>query len=377
MEHYLDNCATTMVCDEIVDTLCDVYKNKFGNPSSLHKKGIEAEMLITKSAKNIANIFSVNPDEIYFTSGGTEGNNLCIFGAVDAKKREGNRIVSTAFEHSSVAKTMDKLEAMGFDVVRIKPNRAGEIDIDEIISAVDDKTILVSTMLVNNEIGTVLPITDIAKRVKQKNKKILFHTDCVQGFLKIPIKIKNSDVDMLTISGHKVHAPKGIGAVYIKKGTKVTPQIIGGMQQKGIRSGTENVPGIVALGKSAEIFCDTSKNYDKVNELNQYLRERLEGIKEVKINSPKGASPYILNFSVLGIRSEIMLHFLENLGIFVSSGSACSKGGASATLTAMGLPKAEIDSAIRTSFSVYSTKDDIDALVNGILDGIKNIRKSR
>ncbi len=377
MEHYLDNCATTKVCDEIVDTLCDVYKNKFGNPSSLHKKGIEAEMLVTTSAKQIADIFAVSPDEIYFTSGGTEGNNLCIFGAVDAKKREGNRIVTTAFEHSSIAKSMDKLEAMGYDVVRIKPNKNGEINPDDIVNAVDDKTILVSIMLVNNEVGTVLPIPQIAKRVKQKNKKALFHTDCVQGFLKIPIKIKNSDVDMLTISGHKVHSPKGIGAVYIKKGTKITPQIIGGMQQKGVRSGTENVPGIVALGKSAEMFSEISKNYDKVSELNLYLREKLEGISEVKINSPKGASPYLLNFSVLGIRSEIMLHFLENLGVFVSSGSACAKGGASATLSAMELPKPEADSAVRVSFSVFSTQQDVDALINGILDGIKNIRKSR
>lgn len=377
MEHYLDNCATTKVLDEIADYVADIYKNNYGNPSSLHKKGIEAEKLIAEASAKVAAVLSVLPEEIYFTSGGTESNNLCILGAAEAKKREGNKIVITAFEHSSVLKTAEHLSKQGFEVVKIMPDKNGIINAQDVIDSVDGKTILVSTMLVNNEIGTVLPVYDMAAGVKQKNPKVLYHCDCVQGFLKLPIKLKNSAIDLVSVSGHKVHAPKGIGAVYVKRGVRLSPILWGGMQQKGVRSGTENVPSIAALGKAAELLSDVKTAFDKTAELNNYLRDKLSSLEGVTINSPSDASPYILNFRVNGIRSEIMLHFLEKYEVYVSSGSACAKGGTSNTLTVMGLSKNEADSAIRVSFSRFSNKEDADALVTGIFDGIKSIRKSR
>lgn len=372
MEHYLDNSATTIVYKEVAEKVAEIMTVNYGNPSSLHSKGMEAENELIKARHIIAKSLGAEDNEIYFTSGGTEANNLAILGTVNALKRRGNKIVTTAIEHSSVYETMKNLETQGFQVVYIEPDKEGNISIEDFKAEIDSNTILVSLMAVNNEIGSILPFDKVGKIIKENNSPALLHCDCVQAYCKIPLKPKKIGVDLATVSGHKIHAPKGVGALYIKEGVRIIPQHFGGEQESKIRPGTEALPLIGGFGK-AVAMADIQKNYEYITQLNNYARENLRAIDEVLINSPKDALPYIINISVQGIRSETMLHYLEQFEIYVSSGSACAKGKPSHVLQAMNLNRDLADSALRISFSTDNTKEDIDALCEAVKNGIKTL----
>lgn len=374
MVHYLDNSATTQVSTAAAQKALDIMCNIYGNPSSLHTMGIEAEKELETARNTIAKTIGCESDELFFTSGGTEANNTAIFGAVKALKRRGNKIVTSSMEHSSVMETMAQLEADGFEVTYLTPDENGVITADQIKNAVDDKTILVSVMMANNEVGSINDISKIRKIITAKKSPALIHTDAVQAFGKLNIKVKKLDVDLMTISSHKVHGPKGVGALYIKKGKRILPLHFGGEQEKKIRPGTEALPLIGAFGVAvSEIDIDT--NYEIVKSLNDYTKEQLSQIDSITFISKENALPYILNISVKGIRSETMLHHLAQNNVYVSSGSACAKGKPSHVLSAMGINKDSADSALRISFSKLNTKEDIDALVKHIIEGINNLAK--
>ncbi|MBQ0098570.1 MAG: cysteine desulfurase [Oscillospiraceae bacterium] len=371
--HYLDNSATTQVSKKSAEKALEIMTTKYANPASLYNFGLDVEKEVSHAREVIANSLSVSDDEIFFTSGSTESNNTVLFSTAKKRRKDGNKIIVSSIEHSSVIESAKELEESGFDVVYLPVNPDGTVSLDALSNAVDDKTILVSIMAVNNEIGSVNPIDKIAKIVKSKSDAY-FHCDAVQAYGKITLKPQKWGVDFMSVSGHKVHAPKGVGALYIKKGTKFSPLIFGGEQQKKIRPGTENSPCICAFGTAVEEF-DIKNNFEYVSELNSYLREKLQNIDGVTINSPDNALPYLLNISAVGIKSETMLHFLSQYGVYVSSGSACSKGKKSYVLSALGLNNDLIDSALRISFSKYNTKDDIDILVQYLNEGIKTLSR--
>ena len=350
--------------------MCNIY----GNPSSLHTMGIEAEKELETARSIIAKTIGCECDELFFTSGGTEANNTAILGTVKALKRRGNKIVTSAIEHSSIMESMAYLENEGFQVTYLTPDENGVIPMDKIKEAVDDKTILVSVMMANNEVGSINDIAKIRKIVTAKKSPALIHTDAVQAFGKLNIKVKKLDVDLMTISSHKIHGPKGVGALYIKKGKRILPIHFGGEQEKKIRPGTEALPLIGAFGVAVSEL-EIDKNYQLVQELNDYAKAKLSSIDSVTLNSKDNALPYILNISVKGIRSETMLHHLAQNNVYVSSGSACAKGKPSHVLSAMGVSRDSADSALRISFSKLNTKDDIDALVEHIIEGIENLAK--
>lgn len=378
MEIYLDNSATTKTCKEAIEAAAFAMESEYGNPSSLHRRGFEAEKLIDEAKKQIAVLVSCDKGEVYFTSGATESNNLAIIGRALAENRRGNKIVTTAVEHPSVMEACSFLEKRGFEIVKISPDENGKINPIDFYNAVDEKTILVSAMYVNNETGYILPVYDIAKAVKRKNPNVCFHVDAVQGFLKLPIKLKNSGIDLMSISGHKVYAPKGIGAIYIKKGTRLKPTLFGGHQQGGVRPGTESVPLISAFSASiAKNAPMMEKNLQHYKKLRGRLLEKLKEIEDVTVLSDEKCAPYIVSISVKGIRSEIMLHFLEQFEIYVSSGSACSKGGHSYVLSAFGVPQSVADEAVRISFSMETTEEMIDALAEKIKLGTETLAKKR
>lgn len=374
--HYLDNSATTQVSEAAANKAMELMRENFANPSSLHSLGFEASKELTNARQTVAKAIGADSAEIYFTSGGSESNNLAIFGVAEAMKRRGNKIVTDAAEHSSVYDPMQKLKSMGFDVVFLKTDRSGKISIDEAFDEIDENTVLVSVMHTNNETGAVNPISDLSNIIKRKNSPAVLHCDAVQAFGKTPIKVAKLGVNLLTVSAHKIHGPKGVGALYVKKGTRLIPQHLGGKQEKELRGGTEAMPLIGAFGVAvSELSVEASHN--RVKALNTYLREKLSEIEEITVNSPKDASPYILNFSTGVIRSETMLHHLSGDGVFVSSGSACSKGGKSRVLTSMGLPDEIIDTAIRVSFSKHSTYEDCDALTESLKNGLKNLARRK
>lgn len=377
MIHYLDNSATTPLCDEAIKRMNDCMKGEFGNPSSLHLLGIKAEIRLQKCREEIASRLYCDKGEIYFTSCGSESNNLAIFGAAKAKRRDGRRIVTTAIEHPSVMRCMDELEKDGFEIIRLTPDGSGNIPVAEIQKAVTSDTILVSMMAVNNETGVLLPINEIKRAVRLSGSSALIHIDAVQGFGKIDLNPQKIGADLLSVSAHKIHGPKGIAALYVKKGVRILPLIHGGGQEKGLRSGTEST--LLAEGFAAAVSAlpPTRVSSEKISSLNQLLREKLAQLGGVSVNSPENALPYILNFSVEGIRSETMLHHLENMGIFVSSGSACAKGEKSHVLKAMGLTDSLIDSAIRVSLSRFTSEEDILALACGVENGITKLVRSK
>ena len=374
MKHYLDNSATTQVSNTAAQKALDIMCNIYGNPSSLHTMGIEAEKELETARSIIAKTIGCECDELFFTSGGTEANNTAILGTVKALKRRGNKIVTSAIEHSSIMESMAYLENEGFQVTYLTPDENGVIPMDKIKEAVDDKTILVSVMMANNEVGSINDIAKIRKIVTAKKSPALIHTDAVQAFGKLNIKVKKLDVDLMTISSHKIHGPKGVGALYIKKGKRILPIHFGGEQEKKIRPGTEALPLIGAFGVAVSEL-EIDKNYQLVQELNDYAKSKLSSIDSVTLNSKGNALPYILNISVKGIRSETMLHHLAQNNVYVSSGSACAKGKPSHVLSAMGVSRDSADSALRISFSKLNTKDDIDALVEHIIEGIENLAK--
>ncbi len=375
-EIYLDNSATTKVYDQAAEEAYRVMTQNYGNPSSLHKRGVEAEKVLEKARKNIAETLGGNPDGLYFTSGGTEANNLAVIGGALAKKRKGNHIVVSAYEHDSVIKSAKYLESQGFNVTYLAPGSDGVISPMSLFEAVNEKTVLVSVMLVNNEVGAINPIKELCAAAKRKNPEVLFHTDAVQGFCKIPIKAEKIGVDLVTVTAHKIGGPKGVGALWIKKGARVLPIHFGGEQEKTLRPGTQAMPLIAAFDKAtslSEAAMPQAKAH--MEELEKYLKKSVEGIEGIVLNSKEGALPNIVNISVLGIRSEIMLHFLENREIYVSSGSACALGAKSHVLAAMGYGNERIDSAIRISFGRDTTKEDIDELVAALKDAMSTLCK--
>ncbi len=367
--HYLDNSATTRVSKTAADKAYEIMTEIYGNPSSLHLMGMNAEKELELARKRVSAALGATSEELFFTSGGTEANNTALFGAAYAKRRSGKRIVISSVEHSSVLEAAARLEQEGFEVVRIAPQIDGRVYAEDVAEAVNDDTILVSVMLVNNETGAVMPVKDIFEAARDKNDKIICHTDAVQAFGKLDFSPKKLGADLLSVSAHKVHAPKGCGALYIKRRVRIIPRQFGGEQEKKIRPGTEALPLIAAFGAACEEF-DVEGNGERVAELNGYARQRLLGIGEVVINSPENALPYVLNISAGRVRSETMLHFLEEREVFVSSGSACAKGKPSHVLGAMGIDRDRADSALRISFSKLNTKADVDALCEGIAEGL-------
>lgn len=380
MEIYLDNAATTRVSPQAAETVKNIMCDEFGNPSSMHSKGARAERIVRESAKKIADILKVKEKEIYFTSGGTESNNWALIGVAEANKRKGNRIITSKIEHASVAAAVDFLSEHGYDVVKIGTDKNGVLNLDELEEAIDDKTILVSVMAVNNEIGTLQPLEEIGRIIKRKNPNVIFHSDAIQAFGKMRLNPKRLGVDMLSVSGHKIHAPKGIGFLYISEKIRISPLIYGGGQQNGMRSGTDNVPGIAALAQAAE---DAYSNIDEIRDKMYGLRSRLinglSGIEDVVINSPENtlSAPHIVNVSFLGIRSEVMLHALEERGIYVSAGSACSshKRSLSPTLLAIGCDKNRAESALRFSFCDETSEEEIDSAISAISEIVPMLRK--
>lgn len=368
---YLDNSATTAVCRSAAQAACDMMTNNYGNPSSLHAKGLEAEKEITKARSSIANLLGAEKSEIYFTSGGTEANNLAVFGAVNARRRMGNRIVTTAIEHSSVYESCRELERQGYDVVFLKPENGGRVTPEQIYEAVDNKTILISIMLVNNETGAIQPVETARKAAVQKRAPALIHCDAVQAFGKIPVSPHRLNVDLLTVSAHKIHGPKGVGALYVKNGVRITPRTFGGEQENRLRPGTEASPLIAGFGAAVREI--DLNDIEQIRSLRDYCVRQVLSLERTVMHSDEKCLPYIINFSVLGIKSETMLHFLASKGIYVSSGSACAKGKKSHVLSALGISAEESDSALRVSFSKYNTRADVDCLIEAIKQGMNTL----
>ncbi len=371
---YLDNSATTKPCDKAIEYMNACLKTAWGNPSSLHRLGMEAEIVLNDARENIAKFIKASPDEIIFTGSGTEANNTAIMSVAD--KKWGNRVITTEIEHPSVLETVKRLEEKGFEVIKLKTDGKGVISLDDLKDALTAKTVLVSIMLVNNEIGSIQPIKEAVKLVKSLSPNAIFHCDAVQGFGKLPINVKDLGVDLLTASGHKVFAPKGIGFLYCKKGVAIKPFVTGGGQERGLRSGTESVPLIAAFDGAVASLGDVNKSLEEMKVLNDYATKSFDNSGFIKINSPENALPYIINISVVGYRSETLLHFLERKNIFVSSGSACAKGEQSYVLKGLGLSQTETDSALRISLSHHNTKEDIDALVSALKEATQRLRRS-
>lgn len=374
--HYLDNCATTFVIEEAANQMKKFMFQEFGNPSSQHKLGINASNYLKNFRKTISDIMGATQNEIVFTSGGTESINTAIFGAAHKNRHIGKHIITTEIEHSAVKSSLKSLEQDGFKITYIKPDKTGHINPIDIENAINNDTILVSIILINNEIGSVQPVEQIGKIIKTKAPKALFHIDAVQGLSKVELKPKKWNCHLMSVSGHKIGAVKGIGALYIRKDVKIRPYILGGGQENGMRSGTEPLPSIASFAAACEFHKKNMLNNLKhINELNEYLKNELE--THIKIAQKNGVSdiPHIVNISIEGCKSEVMLRILESENVFVSAGSACSKGKESPVLKAIGLENKRIDSAIRISFSPFNTKNDIDALINGIKKGIKMLKR--
>lgn len=370
---YLDNAATTKVDDIAIEKMVDIMKNNFGNPSALYDFGQKAEIFLNNARKQVADALNVKDKEIYFTSSGTEGNNIAILGSSTGNKLEEFITVST--EHSSVYKVY-KEEMKGKKIIILNVDKNGFIDLDELGNAINENTRMVSIMHVNNELGTVQNLEEIGNIIKSKNRNTIFHVDGIQGFCKVPINIKKCKIDVYTISGHKIHGPKGVGAIYIRDGINLKPILIGGGQERNMSSGTENMPGIVALGEMAEIVNkDIEENFQKIYDLKKYLMDKLNSVEDIIINSTlENSSPYILNISIKDIRAEVLLHYLEMEKIYISTGSACGKNKRSRIVDAINLPKGYEDGTIRISFSKNSTLEDVDIFYKYLVKYIEEIR---
>lgn len=365
MEAYLDNSATTRCYEEVRDIVVKTMMENYGNPSSMHLKGVEAEKYVKEAAREIARTLKVQEKEIYFTSGGTESDNWALIGTAMANQRKGKHIITTVFEHAAISAPAAWLEDQGFEVTRVPVDSRGNLSMEELAAAIREDTILVSAMYVNNELGAVLPVEEIGALIKEKNPDTLFHADAIQAYGKYRIFPKKMEIDLLSVSSHKIHGPKGAGFLYIGEKVKIHPLILGGGQQKGMRSGTDNVPGIAGMGEAARIIYEhLEENTSRMRELKEYFRGELEKIDNVEINGPVAGegAPHILNASFLGVRSEVLLHALEDQGIYVSAGSACSshKRTGSPSLGAIGLSPERKESAVRFSFSEFTTKEELD-----------------
>ncbi len=371
---YFDNAATTQTCAAAADAVADVLINHYGNPSSGHFYGMEAEKILENSRSVIAKRLGADRSEIYFTSGGTEANNIAVFGAVGAAKKFRNkkRIITTAIEHSSVFELMIELQNSGYDVAFLKPDKHGNITASQIAEAVDENTVLVSVMLTNNELGSVLPAEEIKRIVKLKNSPALIHCDCIQAFCKQDFTVKSLGADLVSVSAHKIFGPKGTGALYVRKGVRIKPLIRGGEQEKKIRPGTQASALIAGFAVATEEY-DTFKSYKIVSELNAYIKDKLRKFDGIVFNSGEDAVPYILNFSIPGFRSETVLNYLSERKICVSSGSACAKGRASHVLEAAAESKHIADSALRLSFSPLNTKAEADEFIAALDGAVKTL----
>lgn len=372
---YLDNSATTPLCESAKKKIAYVLDECWANPSSIHHLGVIAKDELDNARKIIANKISAREDEVFFTSGGTESNNIAIFGAAEKLSRRGNKIITTSVEHPSVENAMKCLENKGFNVVRLPVDESGKINIQDLIREVDEKTILVSVMYVNNELGSINPVNLIKKAVMMKKSPALIHCDAVQAFGKIPVRVEKLGVDLMSISSHKIHGPKGAGALYIRKGVNIVSPVYGGGQEKGIRSGTEAMPAICGFAAAVEELTEIEKNLENIKALRDKFVEKLEGIDGIEINSESDSLPYIVNFSAVGIPSQPMINYLSEREIYVSGGSACAKGHRSTALVEAGLSPKRIDSAIRISLSRFNTEEELDVVYENISNALNELRK--
>ena len=380
MEAYLDNSATTRCCEEAAQLVVKLLTEDYGNPSSLHNKGVIAENYMNDARKKIAKTLKVQEKEICFTSGGTESNNLAIIGVAEANKRSGKHVITTSIEHPSVSATMAYLEEHGYEVTYLPVDAYGVISLDDLKAAIRPDTILVSLMQVNNEIGAVEPIAEAGALIKQCNPQTLFHVDAIQSYGKMRIYPAKMHVDLLSVSGHKIHGPKGTGFLYISEKMKIVPIIYGGGQQKGMRSGTDNVPGIAGLGLASKMVYDHLEENDKhMRGLRTYFVRELAKMDQVVVHGPQGeeAAPQIVSAAFVGVRSEVLLHTLEERGIYVSAGSACSthKRSGSPTLTAIGLPKNQMEATVRFSFCETTTREELDYTLQVLNEVIPMLRR--
>mgnify|MGYP004540586497 FL=1 len=382
MEVYLDNSATTRTFPEVAELMSKIMCEDYGNPSSMHNKGVQAERYVRYGRETLAKILKVNEKEIYFTSGGTESDNLALIGCAMANYRAGKHLITTKIEHPAILQTMHYLEDQGFEVTYLSVDDKGQISLQELQNAMRKDTILVSIMHTNNEIGAVEPIAEAGRLIKSTNPSTLFHVDAVQGFGKYRIYPKRMGIDLLSVSGHKIHGPKGVGFLYIGEKVKIHNIIYGGGQQKNLRSGTENVPGIAGMAKAAEmLYNHLEEDAERLYSLKDYFCEGLRKIPDIRINNPEGmeGAPHIVSLSVAGVRSEVLLHALEDKGIYVSAGSACSSNkpntAGSATMKAIKLPEEFLDSTLRFSMSVYTTREELDYTLQVMYDIIPMLRK--
>ncbi len=382
---YLDNAATTKPFESVKEKMIETLGESYGNPSSLHSKGVEAEQYIKEAKKIIASNLKVEEKEIIFTSGGTESNNMALIGTALANQRAGKHIITTKIEHPSVHNPLVYLENNGFHITYLNVDSNGHVKINELLDAINEETILVSIMFVNNEIGAVEDVETISKAIKEKKKDIIFHVDAIQAYGKYRIYPKRMGIDLLSVSAHKIHGPKGIGFLYIKEKVKVKPIIYGGEQQKGMRSGTENVPGIAGMGQAVkEIYTNHEERCEKLYELKSYFIEKVKELGEVTINGLDGmkvkdTAPHVISVSFAGIRSEVLLHSLAEKGVYVSAGSACASNHPqiSGTLKAIGVKKELLDSTLRFSLSVFTTKEELDYTLEALKELLPMLRKYR
>ena len=380
MEAYFDNSATTKVLDSVKDIVVKTMTEDYGNPAAKHRKGMEAEQYIRDARKIIADTMKVQEKEILFTSGGSESNNMALIGTAWANQRAGKHIISTSIEHPSVYNPLGVLEELGFEVTILPVDHDGHISLKELEEAIRPDTILVSTMYVNNEVGAVEPVEEISKIIKAKNPSTLYHVDAIQAYGKYVIRPKKQGIDLLSVSSHKIHGPKGVGFLYIRNGVKIKPLIYGGGQQAGMRSGTENVPGVAGFGAAAkEMYTNHAEKVQKLIELKDYMTDRLGEIEGTVINSKKGeaSAPQIVSVSFEGVRSEVLLHALEDKGVYVSSGSACSSNhpGISGTLKGIGVAQKLLDSTIRMSFGMFNTKEEVDYTIDVLKELVPVLRR--
>ncbi len=375
MEIYLDNSATTKVCPEAVNEMTETLMHSWGNPSSLHKKGVEASRVLENARLRLARAFSCSPDEVYFTSSGTTANNTAIFGAVYANRRRGNRIVTSSIEHPSVNEAMKRLEEQGFEVIRLRPDKFGRFSLNDLYSVINKNTILVSIMMVNNELGTINPVQNIKTAVIRSGAPALIHVDAVQAFGKIHVKPSKIGADLISVSSHKIHGPKGAGALYIRKGVRIKPYVVGGGQENGVYSGTEAMPNIAGFGAAAAQLGDIDASLEKVRGVRDRFIEKVTRIPGVYINSPSDSLPYIINMSVTGLPSQTIVNSLSEREIYISAGSACKRGHDSEVLKAIGLPSDRTHSAIRISMSRFTTDEEMNALVDALAAAVSRIRR--
>ena len=372
---YLDNSATTRVSRAAADKAYEMMRENYGNPSSLHTLGFAAEQELTAARKAVGALLGAPPECLYFTSGGTEANNLAVLGSVAAHPRDGKHIVTTAVEHSSVRMACDRLEQQGYEVTRLVPQADGTLPVETIVGACRADTVLVAVMLVNNEIGARFPLEEAVAEIRRRSPRAHIHCDAVQAAGKIPVKAERWGFDSLSASSHKIHGPKGCGVLYLRRGARVLPQHVGGKQEGGIRGGTEATPLIAAFGVAAAEVPPFAAQATHFEALRRRLTDGLGDQSGVVFHLPDGGVPYIVHLSVPGLRSETVLHYLAQREIYVSSGSACAKGAKSPVLTAIGLPDAEIDSALRVSFDYGNTEEDVDAFVAAVRDAAHTLAR--